>query len=302
MIDKIELFGHEIKLRTHSCHLFGDAAQEIEEPSINLYVRTKFCNAKCEFCTYADDASKYNESKFIEVLEEISSKVKIRKIAVSGGEPTLYWDNFKSITTLSRKYAPDAELSMNTDGLRWLQLFNDPIYKEYDYIQLSRHHYDDAINDEIFKCKTPTKEDIKSVVDLQIHPHQIQFRCNLIKGYVDSKEEVFKFLDWTNELGVNDVGLVSLMPVNDYSKDKFIYFHIKELIGDNFILSKEWKRYGGGCECFNYVYLPEDNFRQPMKVYHKNTFKPSELTSAGIDTLVFDGQNLRIGFDGQILY
>ena len=82
---------------------------------------------------------------------------------------------------------------MNTDGLRWLQLFNDPIYKEYDYIQLSRHHYDDVINDEIFKCKTPTIEDIKAVVDLQTHPHQIQFRCNLIKGYVDSKEEVFKF-------------------------------------------------------------------------------------------------------------
>jgi MoaA/NifB/PqqE/SkfB family radical SAM enzyme len=298
MLDKIELFGKEIKLRTHSCHLFDEPAQEVEEPFINLYVRTKFCNAKCEFCTYAEDASKYSETRYREVLEEISSKIKIRKIAVSGGEPTLYWDNFKSITNLSKEYAPDAELSMNTDGLRWLQLFNDPIHKEYDYIQLSRHHYDDAINDEIFKCKTPTIDDIKAVIDLQTHPHQIQFRCNLIKGYVDSKEEVFKFLDWTNEIGVNDVGLVSLMPVNEYSKEKYIYFHIKELIGDNFILSKEWKRYGGACECFNYVYLPEENFRQPMRVYHKNTFKPSDIT----ETLVFDGQNLRIGFDGEIIY
>lgn len=52
---------------------------------------------------------------------------------------------------------------------------------------------------------------------IQTHPHQIQFRCNLINGYIDSRDEVFKYLDWANELGINDVGLVSLMPVNDYA-------------------------------------------------------------------------------------
>jgi len=299
MANKIELFGKEIELRTHNCHLFGQEAEEFTEPTINLYVRTKYCNAKCLFCTYADDASKYNEKKFIEVLKELSSKIKIRKIAVSGGEPTLYWDNFKSITNLSREYAPDCELSMNTDGFRWEQLFNDPIYKLYNYIQLSRHHYDDKINDEIFKTKTPSSEIIKEISKLQTFPHQIQFRCNLIKGYIDNKEEVFKYLDWANSVEINDVGLVSLMPINDYSKEKYIYFHIKELIGENFMLTKKWERYGGGCECFNYVYIPpEDSFRQPMKVYHKNTFKPSDIK----ETIVFDGQNVRLGFDGEIIY
>ena len=154
MIDKIELFGKQIELKTHNCHLFDQEAQPVEEPYINFYIRTKFCNAKCAFCTYADDASKYSAKKLQEVFEEISPKIKIRKVAISGGEPTLYWDNFVNIVELSKKYAPDAELSMNTDGFRWKQLFEDPIYKEFDYIQLSRHHYDDAINDEIFKCKT----------------------------------------------------------------------------------------------------------------------------------------------------
>jgi pyruvate-formate lyase-activating enzyme len=292
MIKTVELFGKTIDLKTHTCSFFGEPAEEIEEPYVNLYIRTKFCNAKCEFCTYAEDASKYDESRFIEVLEEISSKIKIRKIAVSGGEPTLYWDNFKSITLLAKKYAPDAELSMNTDGLRWLQLFNDPIYKLYDYIQLSRHHYDDTINNGIFKTNTPTSDEIRITSELQTHPRQIQFRCNLIKGFVDDKEQVFKYLDWANSVGINDVGLVSLMPINKYSEDNFIHFHIKELLGENFKLTKQWERYGGGCECFNYVYLPED-LRIPMKVYHKNTFMPSLVK----ETLVFDGQNLRMGFD-----
>lgn len=297
-MDKIELFGREIALRTHNCVLFDNDPNLLDEPYMNLIIRTKFCNAKCAFCTYADDASKYSEDKLREVLQEISSKIKIRKIAITGGEPTLYWDNFVSIVKLSKEYAPDAELSMNTDGLRWRQLFEDPIYKLFDYIQLSRHHFDDEINDEIFKCKTPSIEDIKWASELQTHPHQIQFRCNLIKGFIDDKDKVFEYLDWANRCGINDIGLVSLMPVNDYSKDNYIYFHIKELIGENFFLTKEWKRYGGGCECFNYVYTPEEDFRNPIKVYHKNTFAPNDMT----DILVFDGKNVRLGFDGDLIF
>jgi len=300
MLESIELFGKNIPLKTHFCHLFERDAQEIQEPYVHLYIRTKFCNAKCQFCTYADDANKYDEKKLIEVLKEITSKIKITKVAVSGGEPTLYWDNFLSITNLAKEWAPKAELSMNTDGFRWRQLMEDPISKLYDRIQLSRHHYNDTLNDEIFRTKTPSSEEILDVIKNNARDqHQIQFRCNLIKGYIDNKEEVFNFLDWSNSVNVNDVGLVSLMPVNDYSKDNFIYFHIKDLIGDNFMITKSWKRYGGGCECFNYVYMPpEDQFRRPIRVYHKNTFKPSDIK----ETLVFDGKNVRLGFDGEIIY
>ena len=298
-MNSINLFGTEVKLKTHYCSFFGQEHQKVETPYINLYLRTKNCNARCPFCTYHSDASKWNEKRYIEVLKEISSKIQIRKIAISGGEPTLYWDIFISMAKIGQEYAPDAELSLNTDGLRWERLFSDPIYKDFDYIQLSRHHYDDKINDEIFKTKTPTSEMIKAVSGIQTHDHQIQFRCNLIQGYIDNKTEVFKYLDWMNSLGINDVGLVSLMPVNDFSKDNFIYFHIKELIGDNFLLTKKHERHGGGCECFNYVYMPpEDQFRRPIKVYHKNTFAPQDIQ----ETLVFDGYNVRLGFEGPIIY
>ncbi len=295
-MESIDLFGREIKLRTHNCSLFGNQGSEVE-PSVNFYIRTKFCNARCKFCTYASDASKYNEKKYIKVLEEISSKIKIKKIAISGGEPTLYWDNFKNISTIAKSISPTSELSMNTDGFRWRQLFEDPISQLFDYIQLSRHHYDDIKNDEIFGTNTPRSEDIKELSFLAKNNHQVQFRCSLIKGYIDSKEEVFKFLNWANSVNINDVGLVSLMPINQYSKDNFIWFHIKELIGDNFFLTKEWS-YKGSCQCVNYIYMPpEDQFRNPIKVYHKNTFKPSEMN----ETLVFDGQNVRLGFDGEII-
>jgi molybdenum cofactor biosynthesis enzyme MoaA len=296
MLDKVELFGKDVPLKTHSCAFFSEEPWRLN-PTIDLYIRTKFCNAKCKFCIYADDASKYNEKKFVEILKEMTSKIKIRKIAISGGEPTLYWNNFKNIINHAKEWSPDSELSMNTDGFRLKKLFDDPDYKLFDHIHISRHHWDDKINDEIFGTKTPTGEELKEIASLGTTDHQIQFRTNLIKGYIDTKEKVFEFLDWSNEVGINTTGLVSLMPVNDYSKDNFIWFHIKELIGERFTLTKNWT-YKGACECFNYIYMPpEDKFRRPIRVYHKNTYGPSDI----VGTLVFDGQNLRQGFDGDII-
>ena len=40
-------------------------------------------------------------------------------------------------------------------------------------------------------------------------------------GDIDTKEEAFKFLEWSNSVRINDVGLVSLMPINDYSKENY---------------------------------------------------------------------------------
>jgi pyruvate-formate lyase-activating enzyme len=298
-MELINLFNTDVKLKTHYCSFFGQKNEQVEDPYINLYLRTKYCNAKCPFCTYHSDASKWNHKKYIEVLKEISSKIKIRKIAFSGGEPTLFWENFKNMVYTAKEYSPMSEFSINTDGFKIDRFFSDPIYKIFDFIHLSRHHYDDKINDTIFKTKTPTSDEILEISKLQTHEHQFQFRCNLIKGFIDNKEEVFKYLDWSNSVGVNDIGLVSLMPINEYSKENFIYFHIKELIGDNFLLTKKQERHGGGCECFNYIYMPnEESFRRPIRVYHKNTYAPTDIQ----ETLVFDGENVRLGFEGPIIF
>lgn len=297
MQEKLELFGKEIPLRTHSCSLFGKKGAEVETPYINLYVRTKNCNSRCEFCIYHSDANRFDEKKYIEVLKEITSKIEIRKFALSGGEPTLYWNQFKNIVSICKDISPKTSRSLNTNGLRLDRIYSENVHKDLDWIQISRHHWYDKINNEIFKSHTPSGEEIKAIAGLSTHENQLHFRCNLIKGYVDTKEKVFQFLDWTNSLGILNVGLVSLMPVNESSKENFIYFHIKELIGDNFSIVKNWK-FKDACECFNYYYTPEDNFIKPMKVYHKNTYKPADIQ----ETLTFDGKYLRQGFEGNIIY
>jgi len=298
----VNIFGNEIELKTHHCALNNsNDFKEIQHPYINLYIRTKFCNARCPFCIYHSDAAKWNNEKFEEVLKEIK-KIPIGKFSITGGEPTLYWDTYKLICDTAAKHIPDCDWQITTDGFRWEQLWDDEGYKDLEHIHLSRHHYDDEKNNEIFKTKTPTTEQIRATSLKKTHPHQISLRCNLMHGYIDSVEEVFKYLEWANDAGINEVGLVTLMPINDFSKENRISFHIKDLIGDNFLLAKSQNKYGGGCECFNYIYMPEKNYRSPIRVYHKNTFQPSALAGVSTEVLSFDGENLRVGFDGQILY
>lgn len=295
MKNTIEIFGKEIPVRTHYCSLYGGQPGEVDEATVTLYVRTKFCNAKCEFCTFADTASKYNEAKYIEVLKEITSKVKIKKIAFTGGEPTLYWDQFKSMVSIAHEFSPESTFTMNTDGFRLSTLFEDPISKLFSNIHISRHHYNDDINNEIFKCKTPLGEEIKYIQSLTDNKQQVQLSCNVIKGYIDNTDEVFKYLEWANSLEINNIGLVALMPVNKYSRDHFVYFNVKDLINERFNVTKEWA-YKDACQCTNYVYFPED-MRGPMRVYHKNTFAPFDIN----ETIIFDGENVKLGFEGEII-
>lgn len=293
----ITLFNREIQLKTHNCSFFNQPSTKLDSPYINLYVRTDGCNANCRFCTYMS-SKKWNVKKYREILSELKSKIEIRKIGVTGGEPTLDWDSFLEISSIGREFVPNCELSLNTNGYNLSKLVDDPIYQEYDTINISRHHYNDDINNDIFMTKTPTSEELRILSDNESDTHKIQLRCNLINGYIDTKEEIFKYLNWSNDIGINDVGLISLMPNNDYSKENFINFNIRELIGDDFYLTKKSERYGGGCECFNYVFTPENNFRRPIRVYQKNTFRPSEIS----ETLVYDGENLTIGFSNDIIY
>ena len=85
------------------------------------------------------------------------------------------------------------------------------------------------------------------------------------------------------------------MPVNDNAKGDFVDFKIKDLVCDRFNITKQWE-YKDMCRCNNYVYIPED-LRSPIKVYHKNTYKPFDIQ----DGLTFDGQNLKLGFTGDII-
>jgi len=70
---------------------------------------------------------------------------------------------------------------------------------------------------------------------------------------------------------------------------------IIDLVSDRFNLTKVWS-YENYCRCNNYVYIPEN--LNLIRVYYKYTYNPSD----GNTNLVFDGENLRVGFTNNIIF
>ena len=287
----MELFGKEISLRTHYCQLYDNEIEEVKEPYINLYVRFKGCNANCKFCEFQNDAAFFDELKFAIVLKQIKEKVRINKIAFTGGEPTLDYKKFRKVVDIAEQISPDSFFVLNSNGYHLNKVLTDDI--RVDNISLSRHHYIDKYNNEILGFNSISSNEIKKWNEKI--PDLIHLSCNLIKGYVDTRARAYTYLDKASKIGANSVGFVSLMPINKYCLDSFIDFRDMKLESKRFNQTKILK-YKDMCVCHNYFYIPKygDNL---IFVYTKNTYKPFDITTS----LVFDGRNLKQGYRNDII-
>lgn len=284
------LFNKEIFPRTHYCQLFDNDIELVTNPYINIQIKIKGCNANCLFCE-SKESGIFDENKFIEKYRLLANEIRIQKINMTGGEPTLNIDRLKRIIKEIKKIN-DPIIVINTNGYNLEKLFEDNINDMVDIIQVSRHHYIDEINNKILGFKSVSKDIIKSLTP-NIRRRSLSLSCNLIKGYIDSPNEVYKYLEEASNIGIKWVGFVTLIPLNDYCKENQIKFSDFNFKDDRLILTKHFKD-GNVCQCYNYFYVPED-LSEPVKVYNKQTENtPSKF-------IIFDGENFTIGFGGEIL-
>jgi pyruvate-formate lyase-activating enzyme len=290
----MELFGKEINVKHYNCSYFGAKPTKRELDQIALYVRFKGCNASCDFCEYMDDASQFDLKRYKEVLLYLRDKIFVSKINLTGGEPTLNWKLFNEVLETTREVFPDIYVVLNTNGFNFEKIIEEETYKKISNISLSRHHYDDKVNEEILRTKAPSTDNIKEL-RARVEEEGLHLTCNLIKGNIDSYEEAIKYLDWTAFLKIPTASFVSLMPINDFCKDSFVHFNELNL-GDRLIMTQDW-RYENMCHCNNWLYFPGNTDFYPIRVYTKNTFNPMDITTS----LVYDGKHVKAGFNEEIV-
>ena len=281
----IDIFNKNIELREHYCQYFDNKASLIDRQYINLYIRFKGCNANCKFCTYMDAAHNFDFKKYEEVLKELTSKLHIRKIGFTGGEPTLQYDLFKSVLGYSfNQLGRDTEYAVNSNGINFKRSSGN------------RHHYDDKKNNEILGFNALSTEEIKELQKDITDPNFLQLSCNLIKGYIDNDNDIKKYMEFANNINVHQIGFVTLMDINKYSKDNYVNNDMS--IFNDLHKTKQWEN-KGFCKCSNYIYVPEQINKHCVKLYTKNTFNISNINN----TLTFNGKNLVYGFDdNNIIY
>lgn len=292
-----------IDLKDQTCIMSGPYISGKLNPQINLYIRaTNLCNCKCRFCEYHGENTVFNIEEFERVIKTLSIQGIIGKIQITGGEPTLCPDIY-NIVRILRDNFPNHFIGINSNGtnIETLVSLSNKLLNGNDgvsNIAISRHHYDDEINKEIFgNNNIPNKEELRKFIDT-VGTEKIHISCNIQKNYIGSLTEMYKFLDMASSIGCTDVGFVGLMDVNEYSREEKLDFY--DLLDDETALehmkTREFTERHGWCRCANYVYIANST-AQEISFYARQVLNLKE----SVNTLVFDGQKLRLGFSGPII-
>lgn len=270
--------GKSYNIESHKCS---------NNKTFPFYINiTNVCNAKCEFCvnTCNKDCGKLNLKELESILDQVNDK--ISRISVTGGETLLYPTELEKLLILLEKYKKSVILNTNGSFL----LKNIDMLNKYHItsIQLSRHHYEDDKNNEVFKIKTI---DFKDLIDLKSKiKTDLRINCLLIKNYIDSKEKIIKFLEKISETDINQVGFISMSQINKYTKDNFIdYRNIINDLGKDFIETLNLHD-GTICSCTNNLYVAKNG--KTIFVY----FRYKKKTDGICRSLFFDSTGLKEGY------
>lgn len=266
---------------------------------INLYVvMTRNCNAHCKFCEYAKGCSDIDLDLFKQRYIELCTRASIGTVHFTGGEPSLELDKVREIARFVKQVNHLTLTSINTNGVRLGELLEVP---DLDNIALSRHHFNDEISSEIFgdtQNKLPSTEYISSLSDKD--KAKLHLSCNIIKGYIDNPISIKAYVDWAASIGIKDIGLVGLMGINEYCRERAIRLQDLNIPGiEGFKMNRYFRNINSSgvevCHCNNYLYTaPNLNL---LSIYYRHTLKNTEIA----DFLVYEDNHIMQGFNGNML-
>jgi pyruvate-formate lyase-activating enzyme len=285
----MEIFGKTVQLKALGCNSVGVPGHPIP-PSINLFVKvTNGCNAKCPFCSNSNSKGvniKFNIDKLFEVIDEIQRQgIFVNRVNITGGEPSIVQDIVTEILERAQdENYSKLHLHLNTNGLlpqsQYLMT-----HSRWNSISMSLHHYDVNRLSCLYGVAIP-----KNALELHnIDRRKLNVSCNLIRGYVDSKDEVKKMLDFTMSLGIFRIGFVSLLKVNEYCISNFVDYDDVDLKSIPNVYHTQSKDRGKDCKCANYLY---NNGLDILEIYMRYYANPYYCESS----LLYDGEYLKQGF------
>ncbi len=168
----------------------------------NLYLELgRNCNAKCPFCrNNCMEKCRYKFKEIIKNFNVIMNDVDF--IFIGGGEPTI---NKNDLQKLLKNAYKNAYLSYRSSNIYTFSNGSADLdfYKNLDAnIYISRHHYDDDINAQIFNLSK--KKILKFEQIAELH-NRLTLACTCINGGIDSVDKIIKYLQTADEYGIENI-------------------------------------------------------------------------------------------------
>ena len=299
-----QVFNEKIDIKDYFCSSSKTNNPLAANPTLRLYVKvTDDCNAKCDFCVNetSRDNGKIDLVKLEDVVRYLYANNLLHGVSLSGGEPMVYPDKVNDIINMIYRIDPNIEVQLSTNGLNFRKLLEFENINRLESIHLSRHHYDDEINYNIFRSrKVASENDIMSVQEGLEDKKIININTLVMRSYIDTLKEIKKMLNHVGRLGVYKNGFVSLMKCNEFARDRFINFNeIFNNLDNDFFLSHHFysKQY---CECVDGLYLTPE---AQLVEFYARMVKECEDCDKQVMQLVYTTNNKVLsGFGGKVIY
>lgn len=279
----MKIFEKEINFKDYDCS-FNKNFFEKRYPLIGLYIQVENkCNANCDFCNPGKINNSFNLLKLDNILKELTDKNLLSKISLTGGEPTINLKKLNNIINLCKNYSIPINLNTNGYNLNILK----KIYNDFSNIYISKHHYNNNINNDLMNLKTPDIEEIGKIDK----DNKIYINCVLQKDYIDSYEEIINFLEYLGTTNINKIRFISLYPLTKKA--------IEKMINIDKIIAKCNKFTNSGilfdkniCSCLEFLYVTKTGKVIIVQIKHNKTNKMPCCRQ-----LVFNGEYLYDGFE-----
>jgi molybdenum cofactor biosynthesis enzyme MoaA len=195
------------------------AYEHIVPRSVSLLPIARACQARCPFCFSKASVSAEMESKPVDwhrvgqVLEEARVRGATRAVITGGGEPALLRDG--DLDRLIREAAAVfPKVVLITNGFKWGHMTREVRAKALDGLEraglsvlaVSRHHFDPARNAALMSLDTGS-EALAQSWSMPSGTRQLKLRwiCVLQRGGIEDRTSLERYLDWTVDLGVEEV-------------------------------------------------------------------------------------------------
>ena len=219
---------------------------------------TELCNFRCQYCLpegyAANSHHKFLSLKEIDHLVKTFSDLGVRKIRLTGGEPTLRRD-FTDILSLISQNKSIVEIALTTNGSRLLK--HIPEWKKAGLTSLNVSI--DSFVPHIFQMITGENK-LQHIIDgidksLSVGMNKVKVNTVLMKGINDN---LTPFLNWIKYYPI-ELRFIELMETGEGS-EHFRKYHCSGSAMEQQLIEQGWQL------------LPSKPLAGPAKVYHHDDF------------------------------
>jgi molybdenum cofactor biosynthesis enzyme MoaA len=203
---------------------------------------TKACNNNCSFCIEKQGiiGQQTNVQELIKSTKIAQQEYQKDTILILGGEPLLKIKEVLEYIKGIRNFVKEIYLttSLPYTIIEHWQIFEEIVYL-LNGLNISLQHYDYNINNQILNAtnKFNRIELIRKICSNEEFANKCRVSINLVKGAIDNKKDLDKFLSTMEELNIKHVKINELQHCSD------LYVSFEEIYG-----LKLKSPYSNGCQ------------------------------------------------------